>query len=368
MICLLLSFLLISKGASLEYKLENHPRPLIREVVVVLDSGDTYVLNPWRGAIEHFGPNGSKLGEISQWGYEAGDLYKPSLLFYKNEELYVFDHGLNNISVFDLEGNYSRRIYLETFGYVMAIAPTGWVYGDWRYARNPKDPARLFWVDENFENPKPLLTWKRRQTDATKFPLPVNPADDRVHMASTFDGKWVFLCQPGAIKISVIDAARGEIVRTIARDDKPVPFNKEWGQKMIEYTRRNLDMRGLQRMEIAPDFPEFFPRVIRLYSAAGNKIVVEKWTSDPDNRRDYLIMDMKGRDSELGYLPQNEKRILAVRNHRAYLGMFRDGNAFIAVYPLSEIDRVAREHPIPIDAYIDDKVGVDVSASGWRWN
>ena len=356
MISLLISVLFSYEDFSVKFEDTDVFQPLTKTEVVVTDSGHVYVLNTDERKIIHYGINGKKVGDIARKGQGPGEFTFPTHMFLRNENLYVLDLGNDTVNRFDLDGKYLGRASLPGHGLYVVKPMKGWLYANWRFAPDPSTPASVFWANDDLKESKELIQWPRTaaggmmmmQAGSGGLPkVPHNPVPDRPFMVSGPEGKWVIVSQPGLLKLRVIDIEHGTVARVITRDEKPVLFNEDWGNKKVKEFKENMSRRGM-KLTVEPDFPEHFPLVRGLAVSQDGKIVIEKWSMEPDKVKHYLVLDRKGQDASLNYLPSHEARIMAIYGDKAYISLFNkdDQEATIAVCPTNAINRVAKEHPI----------------------
>ncbi len=354
-------FLFMDGGTPVKYSDTDIFQPLKKSDVVVADNGDVFIVHFAEAKILRYNAQGEALTTLGGKGQGPGELQAPVAVELSGGKLYVTDMGAGGISVFDESGQYLDRVSTPGRMLVTAKTASGWLYANWRFSMDPSVPVEVSLADHGFGEPVKLLHWERKGSmgfmrvesgGGRPAAMPYNPVRDQPFMAVSPDGRWGYISHQGSFKISVLDLEAKKVVNAIQRDEKPAAFNEEWGMQRFKEFEEQAKKRG-GGMAFEPDLPEFFPVVRNLWVAANGMLVVEKWTSMPDDRRAMLVMDREGKDRSLAYKPENEPRIAAIRDGNAYITLF-DGDADQAELlrvPEAEIDRVVASHPVEFEGF-----------------
>lgn len=362
MLILLAFFLVMDGGGPVKYTDTDIFQPLKKSDVAIGSDGDVFIVHFSEAKILHYNASGEALEPLGGKGQGPGELQAPVAIDYRDGRLYVTDLGSAAVTVYGEDGTYLERISIPGRMLVTAKFKGGWLYANWRMSMDPTAPVEVFLADNSFKQPVRLLEWERQgsmgfmrvESGSGGRPpaMPYNPVRDQPFMAISPDGRWGYISQRGTFKISVLDLEAKKVVHTILREEKPAVFNEEWGMERFKEFEKQARKRG-GGMAFEPNLPEFFPVVRNLWVAANGRVVVEKWTSMPEDTRALLVLDREGGDQKLPYLPENEERVAAIRGENAYITLYDadTDQAELLRVPTGEIDRVAAEHPVVFDGF-----------------
>jgi len=357
MLLCLLTLAMMDGGAVWEIDQTEIYEPIGRRGAAVSPTGELYLLDYAEFRVLHYDADGNKLGSFGRKGQGPGEFTFPVSIHFDDDKLYVFDMGGSAIHVFQSDGAFLSRYSLPSMGVEAARVDNGWITGNWMFSRDPAAPVEVLWRDETLEQQEPILEWPRdaegggmRIMAGPNAPaMPFNPVRDRPAMAASPDGKLVFLSHPGPFKISVIDAEKKRVVRTIQRDLPQIPFNEQWGDQRLKESEERSKSRGGMAIKFKPDYPKYFPNVRSLLATADGRLAVERWSGEPDARDLFLVMTPDGKDASLPYDPKYESRILAVRDGKAYVTTFADDEAGVALCEMSQLPAFFESNPIEYD-------------------
>ncbi len=340
---------------ALEFSETEIYQPIERAEAAVSPDGHLYLLDAEETKVLHFGPKGERLADIGGKGQGPGEFTFPERIYFEDGKLYVFDLGEAAISAFEADGSYIDRYALPSRGLAVAKVKGGWIHANWMFSMDPKAPVEVVLRDNALGDPVKLLDWPRTadagmrvmiRSDGKTPKVPFNPVRDRPAMAVSPDGGTVYVSHPGKLKISVVDVAAKKVGRVIEKDLPAIPFNKAYGDKRLQEMMDASKRNGGLSINFTPDYPDHFPLVRGLFVAAGGELVVQRWGPNPDEANYYSVFNAKGGEAELPYDPEHEPRVLAIRGDKAYLAMYRDGEAYVAVCEAAQLNAIAKANPV----------------------
>ncbi len=329
--------------------------PLRRSDVAIAANGEVYILNFEEAVVHHYDTTGKKLAKIGGRGEGPGEFSHPSKLFVDENHLYVQDLGRDMMHCFDRAGKFVKTQTLPGQGLELALVKGGWIHANSLGMNGSAAPIQVVWVDENFQNPKTILSLERGParglrveiTDASQRPVAkYNPVADGPSLVGSSDGRTVWAKGGGSAVVHIIDAVKREAVGQIKRDDKALPFNQEYGQKQFDEIAADLKRRH-SPVELHADFPASFPLVRELSEDGNGHLLWRRWTGRPDKDESYVMYDAAGKElalpSKAEYLP----RLMAIRGKFAWLSACREENdAYLVRVPLDQLEKAAAANPL----------------------
>jgi hypothetical protein len=115
------------------------------------------------------------------------------------------------------------------------------------------------------------------------------------------DDKIVFAHYSTDFAIDILDA-EGNLLYSIRRDDKKIPFTKKDKQILFDYWRQHPDYRkNFESIKRRFEFPEYYP-AISTCRVANNKIYVITHLCR-QNKIECLVYDMKGKFQKRIFIP-----------------------------------------------------------------
>ena len=329
-------------------------QPLQRHEVIVAPSGEVYIVNFAESRVQHYDAEGGKLPQIGRKGKGPGEFTYPSQFFLFDEKIYVYDWLESTVSSFALDGSFISRHQTPQPNVILVRVKGGWIYGTWGLIAMGR-PAALFWASEDFSENKELLAlessgysqgnWMWNDGDgavAYYSRLPTRPI-----LVASPDGRRAYLTDQSVFALTVIDAEQKAITGKIKRDDRPVPFDEEWGREGFDEVRKRRKATN-SNIRFVVNTPDYFP-VIRsaLFDPDGH-LVVDRWRGRPDENHYAITLDHAG-----GELPQKWPyamldRLLGVRDGLAYISCFEEETeeASIVRVPLEKAAAYVAAHPL----------------------
>lgn len=115
------------------------------------------------------------------------------------------------------------------------------------------------------------------------------------------DNKIVFAHYSTDFAIDILDA-EGNLLHSIRRDDKKIPFTKKDKQAIFDYWRQHPDYRtNVEFYKRRIEFPEYYP-AISACRAANKKIYVITYLQQ-HGKSECLVYDMKGKFQKRIFIP-----------------------------------------------------------------
>jgi hypothetical protein len=319
----------------------------------VSPDGQLYVLNNDMQIIL-YDERGQAINRFAGKGQGPGELRFGGPMLVRNNRIWVFDPLARQANCYERDGTFVFSAQnAEMSRYVFATA-NGWAFADFTYGE--EEPAQLVLLDDRLENPRQLAQWQpiwmspdrvhRFQKGGLKGKRGINPAREHMQFASDQNGRFLYVGHVGReFKIDMWDMVEGKKVRTIRRNMDPVPFNREWGQKEVDDTPAGPGLK----LVLAE--PEYFPLMKSiLVDAMQGLLVIERWTGQPDERRNFLIINPQtGLDAPLGYAPQNVQRMVGAYQDDVYLTCFDEQTDEVIFVRCStaEVDAICARYPLP---------------------
>jgi len=318
-------------------------------------NGDVYILNFRESQVVLFSADGQLKRKIGRKGKGPGEFTFPAQFFVSEDKLYIYDFLENQLSAFKANGDYLNRYTIKDRDVALARTTNGWVVGTWGMIAMGR-PCETYWTDETFSERVVLAKADNCGYSDGSWSMD----DDKTGMEVGFfsrlatypsltaspDGKKVFLGDMEVFKIQVIDATKKVVSHTIQRDDKPVPFDKEWGTIGLDEVKKKWRQEG-STMKVVVNSPEYFP-VIRtiLFDPDGN-MMVNRWRGRPDKKSYAITIDEKGKELPAKWSWEAAWRTAGTIDGHAYVTLFDDSEeAGIARVPLAELEAFVKANPI----------------------
>ncbi len=273
-------------------------QPLRRDEVLVDDRGDVFILDYPKAVVHHFSSTGVRLEDIGFKGQGPGGLKAPWNIFLEGTRLFVFDRATNTISQYTSQGKFVRRLLLPKQGTTMEKVKGGWIYGEWLYSVEPNKPATLTLVDENFKNPVLVTQLKERgissalnmTEEGNKRMGVYTPVGYTPRISVSPNGETAYVLEAQGLVLHVVDAASKKITATIRRNERPIPFDKDWAQAKLNRLKETY------KVQIKPDFPEYFPVVRDFFTGIEGNLIFDRWRGNPEDNHYPLVLDPKGKE------------------------------------------------------------------------
>ncbi len=332
------------KGGVVRYIETDVYQPVRFGEALASPEGHVYILNFDDAYINHFNFEGEKLDPIGGKGKGPGEFTYAVKIFFQGGKLYVFDLLNAQISVFQADGSFVKRFATPGRNVDIAKINGGWVYGDWRQF-NLQGPATLRMVDENFENPKELLTlaeagqsqglWVMSSDD--KVEARFSPINTYPKMVASPDGAKVYLTDSQKFRVTIIKPDGAMTV--CERNDKRIPFDAEWADEQL--AERKKANKHLPR--IKTDYPEYFPAIRQFALAPDGSMVVDRWRGRPDDNHHLIAVNEAGEEQDMRYSWDLIERFVGTAK----------GHMFVTIYdPESELAGVARVPTAQAEAFV----------------
>lgn len=331
-------------------------QPLELNEVIVAEDGSVYVLNFQEAQVRHYSPEGALLGLIGKKGKGPGEFIYPTQFFFQEPNLYVFDFMNTNVSVFTKDGAFVERLRVPQRGVRLQKVQNGWMYGTWDVF-GLDGPAELIWVDEAFKHPKTILEIADPGIDGgmmvSRSPegtlAQFGPLSAKPQMFTSPDLSRVYLTDPMAFEIKIIDVAKKQVVGAITRDEPKIPFDTDWAD--AEFKRRKEEGGPDFPRNVEKLYPDTFPAIRNVIVTPDHILVVNRWKGRPDATSHPIALDPTGKVVPMPYSWEVLQRLAGIVGDWAYVLTF-DGEteeAGIARCRVSELSDFVASHPIEFD-------------------
>ena len=330
-------------------------------LIAVSDRGEIFFINNHNLKLAKVNASGKTEGVIARKGWAPGELDYPLHMEVRGELLFVKDVGKNCISIWNTDGTFVKEYPTDghAFSLAMGSVTDGVVLADWDYSEDPQKPVSLTLFNTNMEKQK-VLWHTRRLSDiggsVTRVPnrvLKFNPAKDQYFLAAGKDGKTLFISEPGdSLKITVVDAVSGNVIKTISRVIPRQPYDRVWAKKEMRlWQAHTLEEDTPIKMTIEEDFGDVFPLVRSMFVAADGRMAVSLWTDRPDQKRAYLIFDDRGEESPSSLSMAALDRVIGFTGDAAIVTTFDNVNdeAGFASIPRAAVNRFVEKNPLGYD-------------------
>lgn len=335
-------------------------------LIAVSEQGEVFFIDSFNPKMTMVDASGRTVGVIASEGLGPGELIQPTHIEIHGGQVFVKDTGKNCISIWKTDGSFVKQVKTKgrNFGMSLCTASQGFVLADWDFSINPDKPIEATYFNTLTGTQKVVWHTKRHAatggsvTRMSKVPkVKFNPATDNYFLASSKDGKTIFISEPGEnLTIHVVDIASGKILKTIVESVNPIPYNTAWGNNQLrlwkEYTDSLSDApKGLS---VEADFTEFFPVVRGLFLAADGNLVVSRWMGRPGKMRSCLVFNDKGQQTESVFSDWALSRVFAVVGDIVYVTTYDNNKeeAGFATMPGSKVSEFVKMNPIQYDGHL----------------
>lgn len=336
-------------------------RPIIQDEVVVSNKGTLFIVQRRNAQVLVYDAKGSFLKTIGNRGQGPGEFALPTWIHYLDGHIYVEDANQNRVSCFTEDGKFVSAQVLPQNNLQIRKVTGGWLVGDWESSDDASKPVSITLFDEDFKNPFIIASWPRPeenssnsvQSDGTQIPkVPINPAVDEPRIVASKDGNFGFLVRQKTANVEVIDIAKRKFLTTLNNSATPIPFNDEWGEKMVKNLSDAITGGEIGfPIKFIPDLPKYFPLVRELRINPNGDLNVVFWTGIPEKHHEVRVYDSKLTPKEPSFAPEVLERWFGEHQGIAYLSVFdaEEEEASIAGVPLKNVADFIRKNPIHFD-------------------
>ena len=342
--------------SNLEIKDVEIYQPIQRSEVIVRPDGHVLVLNFQEAKILEFNEEGELLKTIGSKGKGPGEFSYPTDFFYMSNLLYVFDMLSTEISVFDEQGVFIKRVKFPKRGVRLTKSKTGWVYITQGFL-DPEAKPEVAWVDDQFENMVILKTYTDPgyaegmmvMSDGTKTVAKFSPLSARPETFSNSDGSRVYLVDPEKSIIDVIDDAERKIVQTFDLGLKKIPFDVDWAEERLAEEKERS--KGQINVKIQTSWPDTFPAFRQSFFSPLGHIALNRWAGRPDKRNVPLFLDETGEEIQSKVSWEAHERVMGRYGDNLWISIWdnEEEAAGLVLLPISEVNQFIKDNPIEFD-------------------
>jgi hypothetical protein len=352
-------FLLLALCAETDW---NPPRTDIFKYLSVhmvhVDDQHIFMLDRHDDHILVFDHAGRLVSTIAEKGQGPGQVSRLSMFLVRGDNVYV--DGGRRVHIFDRKGDFIRQVIKP--GGLSSVTKTnpGWVAFRGLTWSQQQAGAKVSLVafDDEFQNERIIHAWENEPEPVGKAtfsfvdPELFNPVEEFSFIYTNHDGRYALAKRKDSNTLYIVDSENNFEVTRLVLKGKPVPFNNQWGETMLEYINRHF---GPPHMKA--DFPEFFPLIEALLISWDDRLLLWKWSAklppiskmaDGSHvRRAPEVYDLEGHALEPRLVDRYAQRIAGKKGDWFYLIIQdEEGSYTLERCRLHDIENVARRYPI----------------------
>ncbi len=353
----MLTLLLLSlalDGPAYHIKDTNIFQALDKKETYVAPSGEVYLLNFEEARIQRYGVDGKLKQSIGRKGKGPGEFTFPAFFSVADGKISIFDILSTQVSVFDMEGKFLGRFEMPARNMTMVRGSKGWIFWKAPDFQNAGGPSALEWADPMMKNNRILQkipatgrgmgTWF--WTDNGKSTASYSPLSTEPQLTVSPDGSRIYYADRLAFKIAIYDGTTGKLRHTLTRDEKPIPFDKDWADEQYETSTEDM-RKSNPGVKVQKIFPEFFPSIRELTFDPDGQLVVDRWRGRPGNNHHLVSYDAAGKEVPTKYSYEALRRYVGQAKGMAYVIMFEtDEEAGLCKVPLKELEAFVKKYPV----------------------
>lgn len=322
--------------------------------VFVRPNGEVYVLNFDEARIQYYGADGKLIRNIGRRGKGPGEFTFPTYVTLIGDFIYVFDELNEKVSIFDLKGEFQRRVSPPDQNLLVARGQGGWFFWDQKSGQGDRADSQLEWAKADFEDRTVLFKipdtgWgagTRAESDGVNMNISYSPMAVRPGLKVSPDGARCYFADAITFNIRVLDGSTGKQLYVISRDEKPIPFDETWADKRYEDSTERTRKRN-PGVKIKKLYPEYFPAIRQMTFDPDGNLAVDRWRGRPDDNHYLVTYNIKGEEVPTKYSWAVLRRYVGKAEGHAFLLMFQeDEDAGLARVPLAEVEDFVKAHPL----------------------
>ncbi len=296
-----------------------------------------------------YNADGERVGEIGRKGEGPGEFVRPSKIMLVGNDLVVADS--NRIQVFNKDDGRFIKAFPHQFHFLKTAY--GWLAASHPFQLN-KDQISLLSYDASFGGKVEVLNWTL-SAHSRKIPavmkgdaitLYLNPARDRLLMATDLAGQKAFIRPPGSNMVHMIDCQSRKIEKMIKIPTAQLPFSEAWGERVVEKTRDRVSS-GPRKVTVKPHFPEHFPAARLMMRGPGGFIYLTLWSANPDKQEPVYAYNSQGEQTRPAFGPTELRRIIGLHGDLAMVITWdEEKGAGIVKMPKTDVSAFVKSHPI----------------------
>ena len=338
--------------------------PLREGQVAVNGMGEIFILDAKECQIIKLDAQGNEVKRFGKKGQGPGEFQFPSHLQTFKDKIYLMDIVSKNLMCFDHNGEFQESWKTTSNPGEILKTEAGFVMGEWsfRMGNNPsggtvkaydgqvKNP--VIWHDFSTGEEEEQPDGFRLEMKDGKATIPFNPATDRLQLAGLPGGKYVALAHPGPqFKVDIFDAVTGKVLRTVEETTTPLPFNKDWADRLLEKRNKaseNSSNAGSIKVHLEANYPEFFPFVRAIAGHGDGRFYLQPWTSQPDKISQIVSFSEKGDVKKVDLTAEVFSRLLYLDEDFGIVGVFdsEEEQAGLAKVPRAQLAGFVKSNPV----------------------
>ena len=364
--CILWSFFAATPEMDWAIRETEIYQPLQAGEVIVSPKGETLVLNFAGSLITRFSADGQKLNTIGFKGRGPGGLTYPMVFFLEGNVVYVQDLIDSTINAFQLDGQFIQKVRCPKRNIQLAKVEGGWIYGQWQAGPEQSPERAVYWSDLNFENPKSLLNIEtmgeqgglNMQVSDGEVKAVFTPVSSAPLLAYAPDHSRIYIAEAQGFKIYVIDGKSGQLLSTIIRQDRSIPFDEAWGDARLENLKEMMAAQGHQA-KVEKNYPSHFPIVRAMKVLPDGTLVVDRWRGNPEENHWTIAFGPDGKERPSAPDWTSAERIVGRIDQWLIVTTFEDEEAGLSRCKPEDLDAFLKAHPIDYDGPLGRRISLE---------
>jgi hypothetical protein len=242
-------------------------------------NGNIYIVDEQAHCINVFNKNGNYIKNIGRKGRGPGEFIAPTEMAILEGKIIVY--SLGRISYFDLEGHFitmkkamfGRIVCFDSKGNIIAQQPS-----------HPGKDMKLFLRKFNLES-QILYTVASLAMEGPKSPEEKREAFPETILYTIRKDDSIVWANRNKYELNLVDD-RGHIFLKIKKKFNPVPLTEEHKKTFLAYVDGTEDQYN---------FPKYLPPIRYVFADDKNRIFVNTYKKERDDKYIYDIFDSKGR-------------------------------------------------------------------------
>ncbi len=329
--------------------------PLFPHEVAIAKDGSFHVLHFSEVKIYAFSADGKLQSAWGKKGQGPGEFVYPMSLSRRGDQLCVGDLGKASLTIYDPDGSIAETLKLPGFGVRFLPLEQGWLVNSIMLSQTGESSIQFF--NHQLEEQHEVLRLggcSQGGVSSTQKGFYYQPIRNLPIMRPDAKNGCVYVSHPDSPRFSVLDIKTGQVLRSFTFQSSRFTMDNDWlgrKKKAMKIKRAGMNMHEPFEM-VAGDY---FPIVRDFFVDPDGKLVINRWTHDPDRRNHVLVLDGSGKPSSSNFSWETMARLITVQEGRALVTWFdaKSETASLVWLPLDRVNRMVASNPIKWEAYED---------------